>query len=325
MIPGGLRPCLACLPRDRVLGPVATPVVGPSDTLVQCLPALNDAEGARLPSALPPVVDAHVHLFPDRLFEAVWTWFGEHGWPVRYRLHADAVVGFLRARGVDRIVALQYAHKPGMARALNAWMAELMTRHPGVVGLATVHPDDVDPASILRDAFAAGLRGVKLHCHVQAFAPDEQRMEPIWQACSDAGLPVVVHAGREPRSPHYPVDTWAVCAVERTAAVLRSFPRLKLVVPHLGADEFAGYAELLDRHDNLWLDTTMMLADYFTVPDPPRWLRRRPDRILFGTDFPNLPYAWDREIRHLVRWKLPEPELAAIVGANAEHLYGLDA
>ena len=39
------------------------------------LPALQDEEGPRLPEGLPPVVDSHVHLFPDRVFEAVWRWF----------------------------------------------------------------------------------------------------------------------------------------------------------------------------------------------------------------------------------------------------------
>ena len=34
--------------------------------------ALHDEEGDRLPSLLPPVVDAHGHLFPDRVFEAIW-------------------------------------------------------------------------------------------------------------------------------------------------------------------------------------------------------------------------------------------------------------
>ncbi len=45
---------------------------------------LNDREGEALPSTLPPVVDAHVHLFPDPMFEAIWRWFDRHGWPVRW-------------------------------------------------------------------------------------------------------------------------------------------------------------------------------------------------------------------------------------------------
>ncbi len=88
-------------------------------------PALNDAEGAHLVADLPPVIDAHVHVFPDRLFKAIWSWFERYAWPIRYQLQASEVIDFLLTRGVSHLVALQYAHKPGMARELNQWMAGL--------------------------------------------------------------------------------------------------------------------------------------------------------------------------------------------------------
>ena len=164
---------------------------------------------------------------------------------------------------------------------------------------------------------------MKLHCHVQRFSPDAPELAEIYQACSDAGLPLVMHAGREPSSQAYGVDTYALCNVDRVARVLADFPRLKLCVPHLGADEFEGYARLLERHDTLWLDTTMTLADYFPVSPPRRLLDVRPERILFGTDFPNLPYAWDREVKQVLGLGLPEAQLALLLGENARSLYDL--
>jgi hypothetical protein len=83
------------------------------------LPALDDPEGERIPQAARGVVDAHVHLFPDALFERIWAWFADNGWPIRYRLHSEQVIAFLERRGVQRLVALHYAHKPGIARGLN--------------------------------------------------------------------------------------------------------------------------------------------------------------------------------------------------------------
>lgn len=287
------------------------------------LPALDDAEGARVPASLPPVVDAHVHLFADKLFEAIWRWFDRHGWPIRYKLHAPDVVRFLEARGVRHLVALHYAHKPGIARGMNAFMAELARADARVTGLATVFPGEPDTEAILDEAFDAGLRGVKLHCHVQAFAPDDAKLHAVYARCAARGLPLVLHAGREPRSDAYPVDTYAVCAAERTERVLRDHPTLKLVVPHLGADEFDAYARLVERHDNLWLDTTMALSGYFPGEVPWRLLDARPERVLYGTDFPNLPYAWDRELARLHARRLPEERLAAVLGGNAAALYGL--
>jgi predicted TIM-barrel fold metal-dependent hydrolase len=285
------------------------------------LPALNDEEGPRLPEGLPPVVDAHVHLFPDGVFEAVWRWFDQYGWPIRYKLHTPQVVSFLLSRGVHRVVALHYAHKPGMARFLNSYVAEVARAEPRVLGLATVLPGEEGAAEILAEAFAAGLKGVKLHCHVQCFAPDAPALHEVYAACARAGRPLVMHAGREPASPQYKCDVHALCSAERVERVLKDHPGLQLCVPHLGADEFDAYERLLERYDNLWLDTTMAVANYFPMPLPVRLLHVRPERILYGTDFPNIPYAWDRELKQLLALELGDEVEAGILGGNALGLF----
>lgn len=284
---------------------------------------MNDEEGERVDPQLPFVVDAHVHLFPDRMFDAVWRWFDEHGWPVRYKLYSDQIISFLRARGVGHMVALHYAHKPGMARAMNGYMADVVSRHPDVTGLATVFPGEPGAKEILEDAFKMGLRGVKLHCHVQCFSPDDDALHEVYRTCAEHNMPLVMHAGREPRSSAYKCDSYEVCGAERTRRVLESFPKLRLSVPHLGADEYDGYLELIEAFDNLWLDTTMMLANYFPIAPPHALLRARPDKIMYGTDFPNLPYAWDRELRRLSAHGYKESELPALLGANATNFFSL--
>lgn len=299
--------------------PILTPCVASLGPLGR---ALDDPEGSTVPAGLPPVVDAHVHLFPDRMFEAMWRWFDRHGWPIRYKMHSEQVIGFMREHGVGRFVALHYAHKPGIARAMNRAMAELVAAHPHIIGTATVMPGEPDAVAILEEAFALGLAGVKLHCHVQAIAADNDAMHPLYEVAARHGRPVVVHAGREPRSAGYRIDPHTICDAERTARVLTMHPQLRLCVPHLGADEFEAYERLLERHDNLWLDTTMALAEYFPVRPRARMLTVRPERILYGTDFPILPYAWDRELRKLEDHGLADDALAGVLGANALALYG---
>jgi predicted TIM-barrel fold metal-dependent hydrolase len=286
------------------------------------LPALDDADGPALPASLPPVIDAHVHLFPDRVFEAIWRWFDAHGWPIRHKLRSPAVIDFLFSRGVSRVVALCYAHKPGMARALNRYMAELAATDPRILALGTVLPGEEGAAEIVEEAFALGLRGLKLHCHVQTFAADSEAARVVYAACERADKPIIVHAGRAPASPAYGVDTRALCAADAVERVLRDFPRLRYCVPHLGADEFEAYARLVRAYDNLWLDTTMAVAGYIGGDDPWDLVRARPGRIMYGTDFPNIPYAWDRELQRIVRLGLPEEELAALLGGTAADFYG---
>lgn len=288
------------------------------------LPGLDDPEGDRVPDHLPPVVDAHVHIFPDFLFDAVWGWFDQFGWPVRYRLYTEELIAFLLQRGIRHIVALQYAHKPGVATELNQYMRRLVRKNNAVTGMATVFPGEPGARDILEAAFKDGLKGVKLHSHVQCFEMDSPGMHAIYRVCCDHALPLLIHAGREPKSPAYPCDPYTLCHWTNVERVLLNYPDLKLVVPHLGADEFEAYHRLLDRFDNLWLDTTMVLADYLPIANPPDISRMRPERLMFGTDFPNIPYAWDRELRQLNALGLDANLLRQVLSENAMALYQID-
>jgi hypothetical protein len=288
------------------------------------LPSLDDPEGDRVPPGLPPVVDAHVHLFPDEMFASIRGWFDRHGWPIRYRLTAEETASFLLSRGVIRVVALSYTHRPGLARELNRFMARAGERDPRIIALATVHPGEPGAKGILEEAFRAGLRGVKLHAHVQCVSVDGPAVREVAAVCEEHGRPLVFHAGREPRSPAYGCNPHELCGASKVERLLQAHPGLKLCVPHLGMDEYEEHRRLLESYDHLWLDTTMTQADYFPGPAPPPLASFRPDRVLYGTDFPNLPYAWDRELRRLAACGLGERDLARVLGENALSLFGAD-
>jgi len=194
-----------------------------------------------------------------------------------------------------------------------------------VIGLATVFPGEEGTTTIIEEGLALGLRGVKLHAHVQCFDLEGEAMQPVYACCQDTGAPLVLHAGREPKSPAYACDPHQTCGAAKVARVLRRYPRLKLCVPHLGADEFETFARMIEDHDTLWLDTAMALADYLPGPTPPRLSELRADRVIYGTDFPNIPYAWDRELKRIDRLGLPHATLRRILGQNALELFDVAA
>lgn len=314
-------PCLGCLAPGASAGSSHGGASTASGFLGAPLPAIDDEEGVRIPDGLPAVFDAHVHVFPDRLFQAIWSWFEEYGWPIRYRLSALEVIDFQLSRGVEGVVALTYAHKPNIARALNDFVVELCRQRPAVLGCATVFPGEADAEAIVTDAFTAGLVGVKLHCHVQCLSIDDPLLTPILAACAEHGRPAIVHAGREPKSPGYRCDPHLLCSADRVQRVLLDHPKLKLVVPHLGADEFDAYARLMERHSGLWLDTTMAVGGYFPTRVPWDLVESFPGRICYGTDFPNVPFAWDRELRCLLERKLSPESREALLGGAAKSLF----
>ncbi|MFO0659961.1 MAG: amidohydrolase family protein [Polyangiaceae bacterium] len=282
----------------------------------------DEPEGSSIPQGQ-KVVDAHVHLFPPPVFEAIWRWFDTHAWPIRYRLYSEQVIEFLLARGVFSFCALHYSHRPGMARLLNRYVSEIARAHSQVIPLATVLPGEPDAVDVLREAFdTLGARGVKLHCHVQQMAADDARLDEIYAYCEAVERPILIHAGREPSFSAYGVDCRALLASTQIARVLERHPKLKLVVAHLGADEFVEYEALLDDYDNLWLDTTMTLGEYFQVTPQATLFPGRASRLLYGSDFPNLPYAWDRELTRAVAAPMSEPERRALLSENALRLFG---
>jgi predicted TIM-barrel fold metal-dependent hydrolase len=270
------------------------------------------------------LVDAHVHLFPDRLAEAVRAWFDRHAWPIRYRQTAEALVEELRKGGVERCVALPYAHKPGMAEALNAFTLDLAKRHPMVVPCCTVYPGEPDAGRILDEALGRdGFAGVKIHCHVQRVPPDDPRLDAVWRASAQYRKPVVIHAGPEPAVVGYGVDVRQFSGAARVRRALEQHPDAIAIVPHLGADEYALFEALLDELPNLYLDTTMAISGYFAHQPDLEMVRRHPGRILYGTDFPTLPYDWTRELAILRGLRLGPADEARVLGGNARALFGI--
>ena len=266
------------------------------------------------------IIDAHVHLFPKRVFQAIWRWFDRHAWNIKYRITADQVVDFLVGNGVDRLVGLCYSHKPGMAASLNEFMLDVARRRPEVIACGTVLPGEPGARGIVARALAAGLRGIKIHCHVQAVAPDDERLDPVFEECAAAGRPLIIHGGNAPTTSGYPCDPRQVGSMAAMRRALEKHPDTTVVLPHLGADEFDLAEALLDDFPRLWLDTTMMFGDFFAKQPDGAILTRRADRILYGTDFPNIPFDWDHEKRNLDRLVDGEAR-AKIMGGNAARLF----
>jgi uncharacterized protein len=288
------------------------------------MPSLHDPEDAWVPAGLPAVIDAHVHIFPRSIFSAIWKWFDEHGWHIRYQMNSTQIFEFLFVHGVKHIIAFQYAHKAGIAKGLNDYMAEKCSMSNGrVTGLATVYPGEKNAEIILQEGFDSGLAGLKLHAHVQCFDMNSDAMNCLYECCKTNKKPIVMHVGREPKSSAYRCDPYQLCGAEKLERIVKNFPDLKICVPHLGFDEILPYKKMIEKYDNLWLDTTMAIADYFPITGAIDLNCYRSDRIIYGSDFPNIPYAWDRELKILKAADLPSNVMDRILNRNATDFFDL--
>jgi predicted TIM-barrel fold metal-dependent hydrolase len=274
---------------------------------------------------IPGVVDVHVHFMPERVLRKVWHYFDtvppEHGmaWPVHYRVEEETRVELLDALGVVAYTSLAYPHKAGMAAWLNDWCAEFASRHPRCARSATFYPEP-EAAAYVKAALDAGAKVFKSHVQVGAYDPTDRLLEPVWGMLAESGTPVVCHCGSGP----FPGDYTGPGPI---GAVLARHPELTLVVAHCGTPEYAKFLELVERYPNVHLDTTMAFTDFLeeTAPFPrdllPR-LRDAGDRVVLGTDFPNIPYPYVHQLEALERLGLGDDWLRAVLFVNGARLLG---
>jgi len=275
---------------------------------------------------LPGLVDIHTHFMPPNVLAKVWAFFeeghalGGQAWPITYRRPEEERVALLRAFGVRRFSALLYPHKPDMAEWLNSWAAGFAARTPDALHTATFFPE-ARAGGYVAEAIGAGARLFKAHLQVGGYDPRDGLLEEVWGVLAEAGVPVVVHCGSGPVPGPY-------TGPGPFSEVLARHPRLTAIIAHLGAPEYGEFLGLADRYRSVYLDTTAAFTDFLErrAPFPAALLPRltaAADRILLGSDFPNISYPYLHQLQALARLDLGAAWLRAVCYGNAARLLGL--
>jgi uncharacterized protein len=277
---------------------------------------------------LPGIVDVHTHFMPKPVMDKVWQYFDAQGpligreWPITYRADEAQRVHTLRDFGVWAFTSLVYPHKPGMAAWLNQWSAQFASETPDCLATSTFYPEP-DAADYVRAAIAGGTRVFKAHIQVGDYDPNDRQLDQVWGVIEDAATPVVIHCGSGPVPGTH-------TGPEPVAALLGRYPRLRLVVAHLGMPEYAGFLDLCEQYDGVHLDTTMAFTGFAEemMPFPRDQLGRlnaAGERILFGSDFPNIPYSYAHALRSITELEgVDDGWVRNALFHNAAKLFGLD-
>jgi predicted TIM-barrel fold metal-dependent hydrolase len=289
----------------------------------------SDAEVPAFIEALgiPGLIDSHVHFMPDTVMRKVWAYFDSAGpltgreWPITYRWPEEQRLAHLRGMGVRTFPSLVYAHKPGMAAWLNEWAREFAAAHDDVLMTATMFPEP-EVSAYLDEALRAGIRIVKVHIQVGGFDPRDPQLDEAWAMLADAEVPVVVHAGSGPAP-------GAFTGPGPIGEVLARHPSLPLIAAHMGMPEYDEFLDFARRYDNVRVDTTMCFTDFSGRTGLGEQLAPQldelRDKVLFGADFPNIPYQYAHQIEALVGLGLGDDWLRAVCWDNGARLFGIEA
>jgi len=205
-----------------------------------------------------PILDAHTHLGLD-----------EDG----RSLTPDKLIAALDEVSVHARACTFPLHDPERRPAYRipndrvlAWARESGGR---LIPFCRLDPAE-DPVAEAERAIAAGARGIKLHPRAQEFAFDHDASDAIFAAARDAGVPILIHAGR------------GMGRMDALADQALRFPEVPLILAHAGIADQGMFATRLADHPAVVYDTST-----FSAMDVLELFARVPaERIVFASDIP---------------------------------------
>ena len=314
--------------------------------------------------AQPVIIDTHLHLYEYRkhgLMDKEGYEIWEYGTKpdVRYSAYAGDVEDALKAIGeaaASKAVvvnlfgsSLTRAHAvadlPGdldesqKERALrhidstlgdilkesNEWVCRVGKTNPQLVPFIAVDPSVLstqDSLTHVRDMVSShGAKGIKVHPALQQFYMGDDRMRPIYEACIELDIPIVTHSG-----PSRGGDQYA--EPRAFADVLRDYPRLRLVIAHMGGGAWRQLLELAQTFPQATFDCCEIMewcggTNAATDQQLAKLIKDvGPERVMMGSDWPW--YDIDHSVEIVMELPiLAQEEKEAILGANAQRILRL--
>jgi predicted TIM-barrel fold metal-dependent hydrolase len=272
-------------------------------------------------------------LLTRRNYQAQVEWWRRWSFPLPEEVPVEEAVrrwaGEVDRYGLDGIVFVTGGG--------NDTLAEICQAHPRFVGFAHHDPFAPGAADELRRAVRRlGLRGYKILAPSLAGAVDDPALDPVWEACEDLQIPVLVHFG--------PLSGGGGIAYSRNINplvlhdVAKGFPTVPFVVPHFGCGYPTELLHLCWACENVYVDTSgnnewmRWMIPELTLPELFRRFRETvgAGRIVFGTDSSHFPRGFvaryvEEQLRACRSVGFTEEEVAAVFAGNARRLLRLDA
>jgi predicted TIM-barrel fold metal-dependent hydrolase len=262
------------------------------------------------------IIDSHTHVFPDELAErAVHSVCTSHKIPA----YGKGTVSDLRVRmqqqGVSRSLILGVATRPKQVPVINDSLTRTSREYPELTALGALHPAYGKNLEVISTARAVGLKGFKLHSFFQDFQVNDHILDDVYAAVTEQDLPLVFHSGYEIRGD------------ERTTRpqdfleIRERFPRLKMILAHLGGNLMHDLVEEILVGKNFYFDTSY-IAQYIAQEQFVNIINTHgAEQILFASDSP-----WgdiEKHVKLVMNAKLSQAQKELIFNKNAIDLFKL--
>ena len=296
-------------------------------------PPVSNSVGAvrRYHGPVPRAIDFHVHLpTPDWLdgsmagyVEAAEAYFRS---PVQRATLDELADRYRRLDVMAVLLAWDAETATGRPRVPNETVAAACGAYPDVfTGLGSVDPRKGDAAvAEVAQIAAAGLRGVKFHPSLQAFAPDDPQYWPIFAACQEHGLIALFHTGtsgigaRQPGGQGIRLDYAQPLRLDPVAA---AHPGLTIVAAHFGWPWHMELIAIALHKTNVFIDISGWSPRRIPAEVISELRGRLSGQFIWGSDFPFL--TPERGLDEFDALDLPDAAADAVLRGNAARILGL--
>jgi len=226
-----------------------------------------------------------------------------------------------RQKAINEIDARAVVH----LKEFNQWICNVAQKHPEIVPFVGADITALSGAGCAEHVRSLvendGAHGVKLHGAAGGFDMSDQRLWPLYTLCEEIQIPVIGHSG--------PDRAGAGLAEPRAfGQMLREFPRLKVVLAHMGGATWNQALEIAETYPNAYFDCCEIIEWTGGSNAPSRHQLAKliqdigPDRVMMGSDFPW--YDLDHTVEQVMDLPvLSTEEKEGILGANALDILGL--
>ena len=178
----------------------------------------------------------------------------------------------------------------GRPRVPNETVAAACEQYPDVfTGIGSVDPHKKSAVDEVANIAELGLRGVKFHPSLQAFAPDDPTFWPVFAACESRGLLALFHTGtsgigaRQPGGQGIRIDYAHPLKLDAVAA---EHPGLTVVAAHFGWPWQLDLIAIALHKTNVYIDISGWSPRRIPAEVVRELKGRLSDQFLWGSDFP---------------------------------------
>jgi predicted TIM-barrel fold metal-dependent hydrolase len=208
----------------------------------------------------------------------------------------------------------------------NETVAAACRDHPDVfTGLGSVDPHKGAAAvAEVANIAALGLRGVKFHPSLQAFAPDDPAFRPLFAACEQHGLLALFHTGTsgigagQPGGQGIRLD---YARPIRLDAVAAAHPGLTVIAAHFGWPWHMELVAIAVHKTNVYIDISGWSPRRIPAEVIAELRGRLSRQFVWGSDFPFL--TAQRCLAELDGLGLPGAVQQQLLHDNAARILGL--